>query len=446
MAGLSINREVPLSDNWDVIVIGGGPAGCTAAAASAREGAKTLLIEGTGILGGMGSAGMVPGWCGFTDQKVFIHRGLAEKIRHRLDAGTSELSLDDIKSLQRLDAEKFKRVLDELMEEFEVEVLLNTFVTEVVMDGEGKIKAVLAGNKDGLVAFAAPVFIDCSGDADVAFRAGVPTVKGDEDGDMQPVTHCFCLANVKSDNIAKAVEKTPDWAQKIIDDPEFPLIKDSFFWTGNKMTNSVHVCNNGHQWDVDGTDAASVSKALKDGREIARQFRDGMAKYLPDAFSEAFLAATAPLLGVRETRRIVGDYVLTGEDHQARRHFDDEISVNSFFIDIHPSWKNRLLEKEGKWSWKEEMQDSWLLPGETHGIPFRCLIPKGVDNLLVAGRSVSSDRIAQSAIRVMPVCMTMGEAAGVAAAEAATKHGGEVRKVDAQVLRKHLKELGAYLP
>jgi hypothetical protein len=161
---------------------------------------------------------------------------------------------------------------------------------------------------------------------------------------------------------------------------------------------------------------------------------------------DAELIQTASLLGVRETRRIEGEYTLNAGDYWAKHRFKDEISLNSFFIDIHPSWANRLRERKGEWNWEKEKRDSRYGKGEFQGIPYRCLLPQGLKNVIDAGRSVSSDRIVQSAIRVMPPCLTMGQAAGAAAALMLKKGADDFRAVDTDELRAKLKKAGAFLP
>ena len=215
----------------------------------------------------------------------------------------------------------------------------------------------------------------------------------------------------------------------------------------------THGCNNivgpgavgfnaGHMWAVDNTDPASVSRALMQGRKIAKAFRDACAEFIPEAFGNAHLTATGSLLGVRETRRIVGDYVLTVDDYMARRSFPDEICRNSYPIDIH------LTKQEAAGGSKLEAMHRFknYSKGESHGIPYRCLTPKGLRNVLVAGRCISTDRTVQGSTRVMPVCLAMGEAAGIAAAMTAATTACDVHAVATDRVRAVLKDNGAYLP
>jgi hypothetical protein len=177
---------------------------------------------------------------------------------------------------------------------------------------------------------------------------------------------------------------------------------------------------------------------------MALSYRDALAEFFPEAFGNCFLVNTGSLMGIRETRRVVGDYVLTLDDYLQRRSFPDEICRNCYFIDIH-STKTEIAKNPEEYRASCERGVVYG-PGESHGIPYRSLIPKGLENVLVAGRSISCEQIVQGSVRVMPVCLAMGEAAGLAAATAASQHEGKVREVDSGRLRSTLRELGGYLP
>ena len=261
---------------------------------------------------------------------------------------------------------------------------------------------------------------------------------------MQPATHSFILGNVY--DYAYIYGQQLFWTYP--DSPVHEIVKDESY----PEIIDRHICNNligpgavgfnaGHVYHVDNTDPASVSKALMQGRRMAEQYRAALAKYTPAAFANCFVVATGSVIGIRETRRIVGDYVLTLADYAARRTFEDEICRNSYFIDIHLT-EDEVKKKE---MWEVERFEHYK-KGESHGIPYRSLTPKGIRNVLVAGRSISCERIVQGSVRVMPVCLAMGEAAGMAAAHAASNHQGDVHAVDTVRLRARLREEGAYLP
>ncbi len=446
-------RDVAFDDSWDVIVAGGGPAGTAAAVAAARAGARTLLLEATGALGGMGTSGLVPWFCGYHDRKKIIARGLAERVLDACREGTPHLR----KAMQRnrlatpaIDPELLKRVYDGLVSDAGVKVLFNTQFCAVEMRGNGEVDAVVVANKAGLGAYKARVYVDCTGDGDLAAWAGAPFEKGDESGAMQPGTHCFVITNVDEYALRNGPRvhffdpESP--IHKAIRSPKYPHIIELHSCSIQIGPGAIGF-NTGHVFDVDNTDPASVSKALMLGRTMAREYRDAFAEFLP-AFGSGFLAVTGALLGIRETRRIMGDYVLKADDYEARRSFPDEVCRNAYGIDVHFS-RERALEfakmpiEEVRAAIARRTQP--YAPGESMGVPYRCLTPKGLRNVLVAGRCISTDRAANGSIRIMACCLNTGEAAGIAAAMAAAQ-ASDVHGVDTNGLRDTLRKHGAYLP
>jgi glycine/D-amino acid oxidase-like deaminating enzyme len=438
-------RDLRLDDSWDVIVAGGGPSGCTAAAAAAREGARTLLIEASGSFGGMGTSALVPAWTPFSDKEKIIYRGLAEKV-FRACSDVPHIKKDALDWVA-IDPERLKRIYDALVTEAGAKVLFHTNLSAVERKDD-QIDTIVVTNKSGLTAYRAKVFIDCTGDADLSAWAGVQFHKGNEKGEkLMPATHCFALANVDEyalHNGPPMYGGCPDSpVQAIIRSGRYPLIPDTHLCS-NIIGPGVVGFNAGHIWDVDNTSPESVSAALIHGRKMAEQYRAGLAEFHPRAFGNCFLVMTGAMMGIRETRRIVGNYVLTLEDYVNRQSFPDEICRNSYFIDVHWAKEEAAEVMKGRNDW--EARCMHYGKGESHGIPYRCLVPKGLENALVAGRSISCEQIVQGSVRVMPVCLAMGEAAGMAAALAATKHSGRVRDVSIGYLRSRLKEEGAYLP
>jgi hypothetical protein len=440
-----LRLDLPLDDGWDVIVVGGGPAGCTAAIAAAREGARTLLIEATGSLGGSGTSALVPAWCPFSDKEKIIYRGLAETV---FTAAKSDIAHVKAGALDwvPINAEKLKRVYDTLVAEAGVTVLFQTTLARVERASDDEVAGLIVANKAGLTAFKARVYVDCSGDADLAAWAGAEFFQGDESGETQATTHCFTLANVDS----YAYTHGPDlgwWdpnspIHDIIASGRYPEIPDKHLCSNLVGPGSVGF-NAGHIWNVDNTDPLAVSRALMHGRRMAEAYRAALAEFAPRAFANAFVSSTGSVLGVRETRRITGDYVLTLDDYLERRSFPDEICRNSYFIDLHQTkeeHKKQLSEVEAN------LRFAHYKPGESHGIPYRCLTPLGLRNVLIAGRSISCERIVQGSVRVMPVCLAMGEAAGLAASMAASSDTVDVHAVDSALLRERLRSHGAYLP
>ena len=446
-------RSIPLDDSWGVIVVGGGPAGCAAAAACAREGAGTLLIEATGALGGMGTLGLVPWFCGYGDGQKIIARGIAERVLHACRDNTPHLKAameSNPLATPAINPELLKRIYDDLVLEAGCEVLFGTRLAGVETSEAGEVSALIVANKGGLSAYRAKVYVDCTGDGDLAAWAGAPHEKGDDCGRMQPATHCFIIANVDEEALATgpAVHfydpQSP--IHKALRSDKYPDIIE-LHSCSMKIGPTTFGFNTGHVFDVDNTDPMSASKALMHGRKMARQYRDALAEYHP-AFADSFLVATGSLLGVRETRRIMGDYVLTVDDYLSRRSFPDEICRNAYGIDVHCS-KERCVELSQKTV--EELKEynrqvtQGLNRGESFGVPYRCLTPKGLSNVLVAGRCISCDRQVNGSIRIMACCLNTGEAAGIAAAMAAAD-SHDAHSVDTGRLRAKLKAHGAYLP
>lgn len=437
--------EVSLDDSWDVIVAGGGPSGCAAAIAAAREGAKTLLIEATGSLGGMATSGLVSSWCPFSDGEKVIYKGLAEKVFNASKKATPYVGASQLDWVP-LDPESLKRIYDDMVSDADVSILFHTMLAGVETEKDGKVSAVILAGKAGLSAYRAKVYVDCTGDGDLAAWAGAMYEKGDTSGELQPSTLCFILSNVDTENYRNGPSlyagnpESPIW--EILKSKKYPLIPDEHICQ-NLIGPGTVGFNAGHIWDVDNTDPKSVSKAMIKGRRIAKSIRDALTEYAPAAFGDAHLTATAPLMGIRESRCIIGDYVLTLGDYRARRSFPDEIARNCYLIDIHLT----KAESQSSISLRtgNEAQRERYRTGESHGIPYRCLIPKGIDNVLVAGRCISTDHTVQGSTRVMPVCLVTGEAAGVAAAMAASG-SGNTHSVCVEELRNKLKGYGAYLP
>jgi hypothetical protein len=442
---MNLALDIPLDESFDIVVVGGGPSGCAAAAASAREGAKTLLIESGGCLGGSGTTALVPAWCPFSDKEKIIYRGLAETVLTRAKEGMAHVAPDALDWVP-IDPERLKRVYDDLVGEFGVHVLFHTMLSAVRTDGKGRVESLVTTNKSGLRAWKAKIFIDCSGDADLVAWAGGRFHKGDDHGKgLMPATHCFILSNVDE----KAYLASPPLHLPVPENPIFKILESGKF----PLLVDAHCCQNligpgtvgfnaGHIFDVDNTDPESISKALVHGRRIAAQFCEALREFHP-AFRNAFLVTTGAQVGIRETRRIVGDYTLTLDDYLQRRSFPDEICRNSYYIDIH--WAREDAAKNlAQWE-KWEKGSMRYGPGESHGLPYRSLIPADLSNVLVAGRSVSCEKTVQGSIRVMPVCLAMGEAAGVAGAMAAAS-GTEPRGVASDALRMRLRSHGAYLP
>lgn len=424
------HSKISVNDSWDVIVVGGGPAGCTAAIAAAREGAKTLLIEAMGQLGGMGTSGMVPAWTPFSDGEKIIYRGLAEKIFNESKKGVPHEAPNKLDWVS-INPEHLMSVYDRMVTEAGVKVLFFSRLAAVEMASDDTVDAIIISNKSGLVAFKGKVYIDATGDGDLAAWAGAPFQRGyDDQGSTQMSSLCFSFANIDSYSYINGPklyiwkdESTPLY--KAVRSGKYPLVDTHF--CNNLIGPDVLQCNAGHL-HVDTTDPWSISDAMILGRQKAAQYLEAMKDVCPSTFSNAFLVRTASLLGVRDSRRIEGDYIFTVEDWRQRKSFEDEIGRNCYYIDVHSGKHKPEHYKKG----------------ESHGIPYRCLTPKGIKNILTAGRCISTDAEAFGSTRIMPCCLVTGEAAGMAAAHAIKQTANNVHKIDTNYLRKRLKEEGQY--
>lgn len=445
-------RRIPLEDSWDVIVVGGGPSGCAAAAACAREGAETLLIEATGALGGMGTLGLVPWFCGYHDGEKIIARGLAERVLRACRDGTPHLKEEMERNplaTPAIDPELLKTVYDDMVRDLGAEVLFCTSLAAVERSSDSEVDTLIVSNKHGLSALRAKVYVDCTGDGDLAAWAGAEYEKGDESGEMQPGSLCFAICNVDEEALAKGPRVhfyDPDSpVHEAIRSRKYPDIVD-LHSCNIKTGPGTYGFNTGHVYGLDNTDPVSISQNLVLGRRIAAQYHEAFSKLHP-AFSNSFLVATGGLIGARETRRILGDYYLTIQDYLNRRSFDDEICRNAYGIDVHSPRKTsealaRMSVDEIRGAIKSKMGK--LERGESFGVPYRCLTPRNIKNVLVAGRCISTDRQVNGSIRIMACCLNTGEAAGIAAAMAVDD--GDVHRVNSDELRRKLRRFGAYLP
>lgn len=456
--------DLPVAAEVDVLVAGGGPTGVAAALSAARCGARVLMVERMGFLGGSATAMQVPAFAPFSDRTRSIVRGIGWEVLtemlgrtgrpipdpHRYEVPQDRARMDWVP----IDVETLKRIYDDLCEAARVDVLFHTFVPEVAARAEREgersvLTAVVLANKNGLSQARARVFVDTTGDADLAARVGCPFENGDEDGRTQGMTLCFTVAGGNRTAYLEYVYRTGDGylAQLIAtaraagdyDLPDASLVGLSF------KNETVAGANMGHVYEADATDARSVARAEREGRRVVEKLLPFLRKYVPGQ-EHLQLISTGPHIGVRESRRIIGDYRLTLEDYLSCRTFPDDIARGAYFIDLHAvtsekAARTRSISDAGE---KAARKSFALEPGQSHGIPYRCLIPQGVDNLLVAGRSLSADRAAQGATRVMPFCFAMGEAAGMAAALAA-RGSGRVRDVDATDLQVRLRAAGAWL-
>lgn len=438
---------LPVADEYDVIVLGGGPAGCAASIGAAREGARTLLIERFGFLGGSGTAALVPAFCPFSDREKPISRGVALQVLEAMKAGMPHVSKESFDWVP-IDAERLKVVYDDAVRASGADVLFLTHFIDVLKTG-GRVDGVVLHNKSGLQRYAAKVVVDATGDGDVAVAAGADYEQGEADTHaLQPCTMCFVMAGVDTERLHAWL--WADDARNLLLKPAIAEAKrngdlDIPEDAANVAIQSASTIgfNFSHVFDVDATDGKALSQAHLDGRRLVQQLAAFVRKYMAGC-EHAVVVTSGVQIGVRETRRIIGDYVLTLDDYLARRSFADEIARNAYYIDIHLSKQEWERHNNAPIDWSERIHE--YAPGESHGVPYRCLTVRGLDNMLVAGRCISTDRAVQGSVRVMPNCLVVGESAGCAAAWAARSAGGAVRAVDVEALRAHLRSNGQYLP
>lgn len=431
---------IPVASEVDVLVIGGGAAGIAAAIAAAKGGARTMLIEQRGFLGGMGTVALVPAFCPFTDKRKPIIRGLGLELMERMKGACYPEFREEYKEMLDwvpIDPEVLKRVYDDAILESGVTPLFHTFVYDVVLSEDRRtVEGVIVVNKTGRSFIPCRYIIDCSGDGDIAARAGVPFQKGGEEGELQPGSMCYLLANVDRPRFHRFLQESGDTGQlhktveRAIEEGALPEGRKSISglaWVSDYLVG----VNFGHVFGIDGTSAEDLTRGAIEGRRTAERQLQFFRRYVP-GFEHAHMVASGEQLGIRETRRIEGDYILTVDDFLAARSFPDDIARNAYYIDIHLA------------NSKSDMTFNHLPPGVSHGVPYRIMLPVGIDNLWVAGRCVSSDRAVQGSLRVMPNCFSMGQAAGTAAV-LALQGGTGSRGISVPELQRRLLEQDVWL-
>jgi ribulose 1,5-bisphosphate synthetase/thiazole synthase len=394
-------KEVPIIHSSDVVVLGGGPAGISAAVSAARMGVDVTLIERYGYFGGQATGGLVIFLCGLTDGKKQIIRGFCQEVINELQAMNAA---SDLPEGVVFDPEAMKYLFDQLATKNNIKAYFHTFATAMIRNHK-QVEYVITESKSGRNAITGSIFIDATGDGDSAEWCNIPYEKLDRDK-LLPVTLTFRLGNVDVEKAKEFFMQNPNRIKDLI------RVNDSDIDV-NLEEGWLATLNNSEVWfdaffikNVDVTDVEDLTYAEIKGRAIVRKIVDAV-KTLP-GFEDSYLEDTAPQIGGRESRRIIGEYVLRKED------------LDKCFEDCVARARN-VLSKEN----------------ESVAIPYRCLIPKGIDNILFAGRCISVSHEVLDLVREIPCCMATGQAAGTAAG-LAIKDGVNPRDLDVKELQENL--------
>jgi hypothetical protein len=435
------SRETPLFGEYEVVVLGGGPAGIAAALAAGRSGRSTILIERYGFLGGAGTAAGLSTFCGlhavvYGKHEQVIH-GVADDILNRLSAmdglNKPHLTVQNKIQAQAYDISAFKIAADELMAEANVTVLYHAYAAGITMASEDRIEALIVETKSGRLAIKGQIFIDGSGDGDIAAWSGVPYEVGDGAGNSLYPSTMFRINGVDPEKAGRAWELIPTLMEEAEAKGKMfprkkPIVRpqrNPIEWRAN-----LTQIKNADGTAVSGIDARQLSYGEVEGRRQCWDVFEFIRKVTP-GFEQAYIVEIAPQIGIRETRRIVGEYVLTEDDILGCRDFDDAIGVNGWPVEAHIKGDVKFV----------------FTPSGSRGynqIPYRVLLPKQIENLFVVGRCASMSHDGQSSARVSGPCFVMGQAAGTAA-DLALKDRVTPRQVNVRALQQRLEANGAFL-
>jgi hypothetical protein len=437
-------REIPVTEGYDLVVAGGGPAGAAAAITAARLGAKVLLVESTGCMGGMGTSGLVTAFGPLADGEKMLIRGLMEEIIETLykrgfmpPSNNPDMWRRTLHLWTPFHPEGYKLVLDEMATKAGVDICFFTRVIDADADAQtGRVHGVILSNIEGYRYVRAKAFVDGTGDATLADLCGVVCrAAGHDSPHIMPPTLCSLVSGIDFSRF-KGQQKAVEQAIKdrFLTQPDLHL--PGLFRTGNGTASM----NAGHLFNLDALRCKNLTDGVMLGRRLAQEFVAFYRKYVPGCENMEHIC-TAQVIGIRESRRILGEYEMTERDYLARRQFPDQIAVYGLTLDLHPY--EASVEQYQRW--QHDFHGAQYKPGEYYGIPYGALVPKGWKNLWVAGRSISTDVKVQSSTRAQPAAIAMGQAAGAAAVQSISTQR-PAPEIDTEVLVTTLRKAGAYLP
>jgi hypothetical protein len=455
MQSYNFARSVPVEDSYDILVAGGGPAGSAAAVCAARLGAKVLLVEATGSLGGMSTSGLVNTFGPMGDGERTLVGGftreLIETMHERGYLGpevTPDYWITHYNRWIPFDPEALKRLLDEYCVEAGVDIRYFTRVIDADVDGRS-VNGAIISNIEGLSFIKAKTFIDCTGDAVLAAACGAECKIAGRDWPFQPATVCSTFSGINWDDPAYNTNRGTDAVREKVKEEFLPRANaeghfshpDHFIAGMKKVGEVTGNLNGGHIYGLDGLSAKSLSEGMIYGRKLAVEYMEFYRKYVPGC-ERIELAATSPVMGVRDTRRIVGEFELTVEHYNAARQFPDQVAVYNRPADVHSTNSS----KEEFERFMRDMHGSGKLPrGKSLGIPYSILVPKGWENLWIAGRCHSSDTKVHGSIRSQSAAFLMGQASATAAVQS-MRTGQPACDLDTLELVESLRAAGSYLP
>ncbi len=416
-------KDLPIAGEYDVIVAGSGPAGVSAAINAGRMGMRVLLVEWNNAVGGISTSGLMSHFTGSVHSKFYTELLQAMADRNEKDTG---------KIVPYIDPENLKAIYLDMLKDAGVTVLLYTFVCGVTMEGN-RLTGIITESKSGRRVFHGKVCIDGTGDGDVAAFAGVPYTKGREtDGKMQPATLMFKVAGVDTDRAVllgsfESTYQTEKGELQALAKAHIPYPAGHLLAYPTTLPGIV-TCNMTNCTDIDGTAAEDLTKAELVCRSQMPAILAYLREYVP-GFEHCYIISAGSMMGVRETRHFEGEYTLNETDILEARVFEDWVVRGAHFnFDVH-NLTGAGLDETG-------VQHKWSQP-KGYTIPYGCLVPQKVEGLLLSGRNISGTHLAHSNYRVMPICVGMGEAAGIAAA-LAVQNGWDVRNVPVKKIQEKL--------